>query len=736
MHPGGSAHNRGRAIRADDEARAECGGGVVAGRLTGVAVSGGDMQGHGFCSVHREVHLADNSCRPDVRAAGIAVLVKLDSSRIDYSKAKANGDDLRFIDAGNAAILSYEIESWNPSGISYIWVKVPKIDRQSSNDFIHLYYGNAAAPAGQNRNGVWTRNFVGVWHLHNDLQNSVSASHNGINSNSTDAAGKIGNGQAFNGSNQWVTVPHGSALSFTATQSYSVSAWANVPSLGNRYQGVVAKSSIIAPWYGIWESPANEWVYGSSAGNIDGSAVATGWHFISLVQDASLNKRYLYVDAVKVGEAGAADANGPGDLYFGRADEFANEYFQGALDEISVSNAARSNSWIRAQYSSAQDQFVTYSADLPTAGLSGTASVLVRPQTTTWNFTSVPSGLEVVLYGRPQTTPFSRQVIVNGVSTISATSPQTVGNTQYTFSSWSDGGAQTHLVTASTLPQTYTATFSSAGGSLPETIWHSYDVATQSGSPQATLRDSLGLKTTTLEFYESVNNGGVDKGGLLSLFVPGLHAEGFNLLEKFWTVSSAYPYAGKSSVNRGSDTGETNTPAPAGVRDLQLHPPENGHLVVAAFKVPEPGAYSVYNLAARRPSSGGATVRYKVFNAQKSLIVNLQATNSSSWARDPQTYNLGNLIAGDTLYFAVDRDGTYTFDAAEIAWTIKRTGQSQTTTTTLNFQSVPSGLQLVVSGTAQTTPFSRQVIGKRSQYHLCYLAPDCRQHPIHLFVVV
>ena len=51
-------------------------------------------------------------------------------------------------------------------------------------------------------------------------QNSVSASHHGINSNSTDAAGKdIGNGQAFNGSNQWVTVPHANALSFTATES-------------------------------------------------------------------------------------------------------------------------------------------------------------------------------------------------------------------------------------------------------------------------------------------------------------------------------------------------------------------------------------------------------------------------------------------------------------------------------------------------------------------------------------
>ena len=88
---------------------------------------------------------------------------------------------------------------------------------------------------------------------------------------------------------------------------------------------------------------------------------------------------------------------------------------------------------------------------------------------------------------------------------------------------------------------------------LPKTIWHSYDVGTQSGSPQATMKDSLGLKTATLEFYESVNSGGVHKGGLLSIFVPGVHNESFNNLEQFWTVSTTdpdpYPYAGKSNVN-------------------------------------------------------------------------------------------------------------------------------------------------------------------------------------------
>ncbi|MCK4310568.1 MAG: DUF2341 domain-containing protein, partial [Methanomicrobia archaeon] len=44
------------------------------------------------------------------------VKVTLDSS-FDYSKAKTNGEDIRFIDSNNN-VLSYWIEKWNVSGDS------------------------------------------------------------------------------------------------------------------------------------------------------------------------------------------------------------------------------------------------------------------------------------------------------------------------------------------------------------------------------------------------------------------------------------------------------------------------------------------------------------------------------------------------------------------------------------------------------------------------------------------
>ena len=93
------------------------------------------------------------------------VLVKLDPSRIDYALVQPNGADLRFIDADNTTQLNYEVASWNPGGVSTVWVRVPQIDANSINDSITLYYNNPAAPAAQNPPLVWSNGYAAVWHF-------------------------------------------------------------------------------------------------------------------------------------------------------------------------------------------------------------------------------------------------------------------------------------------------------------------------------------------------------------------------------------------------------------------------------------------------------------------------------------------------------------------------------------------------------------------------------------------
>jgi hypothetical protein len=73
------------------------------------------------------------------------VNVILTTSNFDYSKAKANGEDIRFYDA-NGTSLNYWIENWNSSGTSTIWVKVAT----SGTDRIYMYYSNPSASSVSN----------------------------------------------------------------------------------------------------------------------------------------------------------------------------------------------------------------------------------------------------------------------------------------------------------------------------------------------------------------------------------------------------------------------------------------------------------------------------------------------------------------------------------------------------------------------------------------------------------
>ncbi len=92
-------------------------------------------------------------------------------------------------------------------------------------------------------------------------------------------------------------------------------------------------------------------------------------------------------------------------------------------------------------------------------GLTTTTSVDLQPQTVDLTFASAPAGLQLTVNAAAGVAPFTRTVIVNSQNSVSAVTPQTLGGTTYTFGSWSDGGTQTHTVTAPESATTYTATY-------------------------------------------------------------------------------------------------------------------------------------------------------------------------------------------------------------------------------------------------------------------------------------
>jgi hypothetical protein len=93
-------------------------------------------------------------------------------------------------------------------------------------------------------------------------------------------------------------------------------------------------------------------------------------------------------------------------------------------------------------------------------GLTNTASLRLDPKTVVLTFQSNPaSGFQLTVGSTSQQAPFTRTVIVGSANSVSAPTPQTVRGQTYKFDSWSDGGAQTHTITAPPTATTYTAKF-------------------------------------------------------------------------------------------------------------------------------------------------------------------------------------------------------------------------------------------------------------------------------------
>jgi len=101
------------------------------------------------------------------------------------------------------------------------------------------------------------------------------------------------------------------------------------------------------------------------------------------------------------------------------------------------------------------------------SGAADTVSRDVLPEKAQLTLATGPAGLSVTLDGQPQVTPVTITGVVGMERELGATTPQTVGSTQYQFSSWSDGGAVTHRIATPAVATTYTAQFSVVANQVP-----------------------------------------------------------------------------------------------------------------------------------------------------------------------------------------------------------------------------------------------------------------------------
>lgn len=308
------------------------------------------------------------------------VLVTLNTDNFDYSKANEDGSDIRFTDSDALTLLDYQIETWDISGDSFIWVKIPQIDLDSDTDNFYLYYGNASAIDAQNPSGVWSNSFEGVWLLNdpNDTTLVLDSAGNPTSENGTALAGitnaskiqsGIGGAFAFNSlSTDYITLGTPSELDFVPnTQEFTIDAWVKMPV--NASGSFFSKGNNTAATIQYEMYIGTNRLYSRVGGVARDSTKIIGdgeWHHIVLRNfNSSGVKIFQYVDGL---QAGTPIASGAGviayDVLIGARRNTTNLNVTSSLSAgvemsmVRAANVARTPAWIAASFKSESDDFV------------------------------------------------------------------------------------------------------------------------------------------------------------------------------------------------------------------------------------------------------------------------------------------------------------------------------------------------------------------------------------------
>jgi hypothetical protein len=91
---------------------------------------------------------------------------------------------------------------------------------------------------------------------------------------------------------------------------------------------------------------------------------------------------------------------------------------------------------------------------------SNEVSGVAKEPTQTYTVTTNPSGLEIIVDGVTYTAPQAFNWVMGSTHTVSVSSPQAGGfGARYVYSSWNDGGQQSHTITTPFYSTTYAASF-------------------------------------------------------------------------------------------------------------------------------------------------------------------------------------------------------------------------------------------------------------------------------------
>jgi len=325
------------------------------------------------------------------------------------SVTSPSGYDIIFTsDANGTNVLPFEQESYNPSnGTIGYWVQIPTVSHTSDTVF-YMFYGNGAVTTDQsNKQGVWDSHYLGVWHLPDGTtltaKDSTSNGKNGTINGALAITGQIDGAASFNGSSSDIDIPaYGSSVS-----AFTISTWIYLNATPSTYTGIVFSRDPSEPvgmdFYNgtanldyIWNNgssqtwgwnsgisvPLNQWAYATIA-------ISSAQTVATVCSNGACNSATNAVANV------SQTLNT--DFLFGNDNCCSyNRWLNGNLDEVRISNIARSSDWTATEYNNQSSPSTFYTIG-PAA--SGGAGGTTNPSIISLSPTSGPVGITIAING-------------------------------------------------------------------------------------------------------------------------------------------------------------------------------------------------------------------------------------------------------------------------------------------------------------------------------------------------
>jgi biopolymer transport protein ExbB len=277
------------------------------------------------------------------------LLLRLHSGNFDFSLAKEDGTDLRFVSEDDKATYDHRVEKWDSlMNEGFVWIRIPDVRNKAQVKF-WLYSGNPAITAEEvaDPKAAYDENTILAYNFTSPTPTDGSQNKNNASSGGTLSEGAlIGPGIRLLG-NTAIRIPPSETFKTSNGAPFTLSLWLK--------QTTIKPKAILFDWGSSegrftlgFDNGAPVFTIFSPEGTAQSSTAEAlppnVWKHMVVVSDGSTTR--LFVDGREVASAPVAMPAISADAVLG-ADADGKNGVVGEMDEFVVSKVARSPGWIR-----------------------------------------------------------------------------------------------------------------------------------------------------------------------------------------------------------------------------------------------------------------------------------------------------------------------------------------------------------------------------------------------------